>query len=102
MMNKMKHMKYIQYNYEGQIMKEIDVAFDFENSRLIVDDKPYKVVSDKSHTWIYKCQKTQIKCIDGLDGLYSYLLKNNKTGALFNSSVYRLLELIPSKVKSMK
>ncbi len=101
-MNKMKYMKYVQYNYAGQIMKEIDVGFDFESSRLIVDDKHYKVVSDKSYTWVHKCQKTQIKCTDGLDGLYSYLLKNNKPGAVFNSSIYIFLELISSRVKAVQ
>jgi len=42
-----------------------------------------KVKEDENNEFIYKIQKTQIKAIDGVDGLYKFMEENRNVSDLF-------------------
>ena len=51
--------------------KSITFIFDFDNEKVLINGKSYKVKNDSKFT--YKFQKTQIKAYNGVFGLYSFV-----------------------------
>ena len=51
--------------------KSITFIFDFDNEKVLINGKSYKVKNDSKFT--YKFQKTQIKAYNGVFGFYSFV-----------------------------
>lgn len=51
--------------------KSISFVFDFDNEKVLINGKSYKVKNDSKFT--YKFQKTQIKAYNGVFGFYSFI-----------------------------
>ena len=71
--NNFKIICYIVYSFSGEILKHIFVYFDFDNSIITVNNNKYKVKDD--FDYVYKVQKTQIKAIKGIEGLYNHIVE---------------------------
>lgn len=89
-----KHFNKLFYNFYnvwGQQVKEgILIQFDFENSKVKIGNKEYKVDRDREFT--YKFLKTKIKAIDGIEGFYEFVLESMHSDSPFNGSFYGVLE----------
>lgn len=71
------------YNLSGDIINSGVIYFDFKNSRITVNSgRVFKVVLSSES--VFKFQKTQVKCIDGIRGLYNVIKENNKPDGLLN------------------
>ena len=81
------------YNCSGDIINSGVIYFDFTNSRITVNSgKILKVIP--SSEFVFKFQKTQVKCIDGIRGLYNEIKENNKPDGLFNTYlISRLIDM---------
>jgi hypothetical protein len=77
------------YNLEGKKFKSIKLTFDFENEKLAINGKFYKV--EKNSKYIYKIMKTKIKAINGIRGLYEFIKEANSPGAYNNNRIYLAL-----------
>ena len=70
--------------------KPINLKFDFENSRLIINDKKIlRVENDYEYT--YKFMKTKIKAINGVDGFYKHIKKASNPEDFWNNRMYSVL-----------
>ena len=70
--------------------KPINLKFDFENNRLIINDKKtLKVENDYEYT--YKFMKTKIKAIDGINGLYKHIKEASNPEDFWNNRMYSVL-----------
>lgn len=69
----MKNKTYIYYK------KTYNVVYDFINNKISVNNKVFKVSTDRKNEFIYKFLKTKIKAKNGLKGIYDFLEDNYKT-----------------------
>lgn len=83
---------YNWYNMDGQVIES--ASYEFNGNELTLQYKgvirTWKVVECSEFT--YKIQKSQIKAIDGIEGLKSFIEKANKPDATFNSMFFRAIK----------
>lgn len=83
---------YNWYNIDGQVIESAN--YEFNGNRLTLEYKgisrTWKVVECNEFT--YKVQKTQIKAIDGVEGLKRFIEKANKPDATFNTMFFRAIK----------
>lgn len=77
------------YNLEGKTFQSVKLGFDFENEKLTINGKLFKV--EKNNEYIYKIMKTKIKAINGIRGLYEFIKEANSPGAYNNNCIYLAL-----------
>ena len=87
-LDKFKTLYYVKYSAYGKILNypPIVIKFDFENNKILVNNKSYKIKKD--YTYTYKIQKTQIKAVDGIEGFYKFIIQSMNCNDIFHSSVY--------------
>ena len=85
---------YSFYNIYGERVKNMLVHFDFENNTITVNGKTMKVDKDKKRKYTFKVLKTKINAIDGIKGLYRFIVSAMHVESVFNCRVWNLLELI--------
>ena len=69
---KLNEINSILNNVTDTQFKPINLKFDFENNKLIINDKKtLKVENNCEYT--YKFMKTKVKAIDGINGLYKHI-----------------------------
>lgn len=92
-LNNFKRVFVLYYNIYGQPVKDkkgIIVDFDFDNEVIYINDKKFKVKEDDKYA--YKFQKTQIKAVDGIKGLYKHTVEAIHVESAFNGVFYTILE----------
>lgn len=75
---------------EDKQFKPINLKFDFENNKLIINDEKILKV-ENNHEYTYKFMKTKIKAIDGIEGLYKHIKEASKPGNFWNNRMYFIL-----------
>ena len=83
---------YSFYNIYGQRVKSMLVSFDFDNNTITVNGNTLKVVEDSN--FVYKVLKTKVKAIDGIKGLYKYILEAMHVESPFNCVTWSILAKI--------
>ena len=83
---------YSFYNIYGERVKSMLVSFDFDNSTITVNGNTLKVVEDSD--FVYKVLKTKVKAIDGIKGLYKYILEAMHVESPFNCVTWSILAKI--------
>ena len=87
---KLNEINAILNKVEDEQFKPINLKFDFENNKLIINDKKVlKVENDCEYT--YKFMKTKVKAIGGIDGLYKFIKEASDPEDFFNNRVYLTL-----------
>lgn len=82
---------YVNYNIWGEPLKGIYIHFDFDNNKVITEKgKSYKV--KECNEYVYKIQKTQIKAIDGIAGLYKHIIESMHINSPMDSYTFSVLE----------
>ena len=70
--------------------KTLTVDFDFENEKIIINDKKtLKVESDSEFT--YKFMKTKVKASGGIEQLYKHIKEASEPGSFWNNRIYCVL-----------
>ena len=87
---KLNEINAILNKVKDEQFKPINLKFDFENNKLIINDKKIlKVENDYEYT--YKFMKTKIKAIDGISGLYKHIEEASNTDDFWNNRMYLIL-----------
>lgn len=87
---------FIFYNIWGQQVKAKMLHFDFENETVTTEQgRTYKVKKDSEY--VYKIQKTQIKAIDGIKGLYEHIVKTMDVDSPLNTVTYNIIEKLDTQ-----
>ena len=74
------------FNIYGQILKSIMIQFDFDNSTVMIGNKILKVETNSEY--VYKIMKTKIKAINGIKGLYKFIVESMHVDSPFNTTTY--------------
>lgn len=87
---KLNEINTILNKVKDEQFEPINLKFDFENNKLIINDKKIlKVENDYEYT--YKFMKTKIKAIDGINGLYKHIEKASNPDDFWNNRMYKIL-----------
>ena len=70
--------------------KTLTVDFDFENEKIIINDKKVLKV-ERDHEFTYKFMKTKVKAISGMEGLYRHIKEASQPGNFWNNRMYCVL-----------
>lgn len=68
----------------------INLKFDFENSKLTINDKKTLKVED-DYEYTYRFMKTKIKAMDGINGLYRHIKEASDPEGFWNNRIYSIL-----------
>lgn len=87
---KLNEINAILNKVKDEQFEPINLKFDFENNKLIINDKKIlKVENDYEYT--YKFMKTKIKAIDGINGLYKHIEEASDPDDFWNNRMYSIL-----------
>ena len=87
---KLNEINAILNKVKDEQFEPINLKFDFENNKLIINDKKIlKVENDYEYT--YKFMKTKIKAIDGINGLYKHIKEASNPDDFWNNRMYLIL-----------
>lgn len=87
---KLNEINAILNKVKDEQFEPINLKFDFENNKLIINDKKIlKVENDYEYT--YKFMKTKIKAIDGINGLYKHIKEASNPDDFWNNRMYSIL-----------
>lgn len=82
----MENIQLTSFNIWGQKINEGNVFIDIDNETLVTaSGKKFNVIKDREFT--YKIQKTQIKAMDGINGLYKFINEINTKDSPFNPAL---------------
>lgn len=82
----MENIQLTSFNIWGQKINEGNVFIDIENETLVTaSGKKFNVIKDREFT--YKIQKTQIKAMGGINGLYNFINEINTKDSPFNPAL---------------
>jgi len=102
----MKTIDYDPYNiWEQAIDKPLHLLFDFENSRLNINNMiVLPVERDRTYKWSFKLYKRPLKIVatGGIKDLYEWILESSGKNSPFNITMYDMLKGIAYGRKSKK
>lgn len=87
---KLNEINSVLSKVKDEQFKPINLKFDFENNKLIINDKKtLKVENDYDYT--YKFMKTKVKAINGIDGIYKHIKEASDPENFWNNRIYSIL-----------
>lgn len=87
---KLNKINKIMNKVEDNQFDVIRLKFDFENSKLTINDKKTLRVENNSE-YVYKFMKTKVKAIGGIEGLYNHIKDASDPENFWNNRMYTIL-----------
>lgn len=87
---KLNEINKILNKVEDNQFSIIKLKFDFENSKLTINNKKTLRVED-DFEYTYKFMKTKVKAIGGIEGLYKHIKKASDPDDFWNNRMYAVL-----------